>query len=72
MFEKIFEKRSAVGENPFDWTAWIKGEDSDIGNNDSAYSKCINLYADNIAKLPIVTKVKTEKGDIDAEDFYLY
>lgn len=72
MFEKIFEKRSAVGENPFDWTAWIKGEDSNIGNNDSAYSKCINLYADNIAKLPIVTKVKTEKGDIDAEDFYLY
>lgn len=72
MFEKIFEKRSAVGENPFDWTAWIKGEDSDIGNNDSAYSKCINLYADNIAKLPIVTKVKTKKGDIDAEDFYLY
>lgn len=72
MFEKIFEKRSAVGENPFDWTAWIKGEDSDIGNNDSSYSKCINLYADNIAKLPIVTKVKTEKGDIDAEDFYLY
>lgn len=72
MFEKIFEKRSANIENSFDWTSWIKGEEGDIGRNDSAYSKCINLYADNIAKLPIVTKFKTEKGDIDAEDFYIY
>ena len=72
MFEKLFEKRSYTGENPFDWTSWIKGEDDDFTGNDSTYSKCINLFSENIAKLPIVTKVKTEKGDIDADNFYLY
>ncbi|MDZ5038625.1 phage portal protein, partial [Clostridium perfringens] len=72
MFEKLFEKRSLTGENPFDWTSWIKGEDSDFSSNDSTYTKCINLYADNIAKLPIVTKKGTKKGDIDANNFYLY
>lgn len=72
MFEKLFEKRSYTGENPFDWTSWIKGEDSDFSSNDSTYTKCINLYADNIAKLPILIKKNTEKGDIDANYFYLY
>ncbi|MBD7914219.1 phage portal protein [Clostridium sp. Sa3CUN1] len=72
MFEKLFERRSLTGENPFDWTKWIKGEDEDFTGNDSTYSKCINLYAENIAKLPIITKIKTDKGDIDAENFYLY
>ena len=72
MFEKLFEKRSYAGENPFDWTSWIKGEDDDFTGNDSTYSKCINLFSENIAKLPIVTKIKTEKGDIDADTFYLY
>ncbi|MEN8079341.1 phage portal protein [Clostridioides difficile] len=72
MFEKLFEKRSYTGENPFDWTLWIKGEDDDIVSNDATYSKCINLLAENIAKLPIVTKLKSEKGDIDASEFYLY
>lgn len=72
MFEKLFEKRSSAGENPFDWTSWIKGEDDDFTENDSTYSKCINLFSENIAKLPIVTKIKTEKGDIDADKFYLY
>lgn len=72
MFEKLFEKRSYTGENPFDWTSWIKGEDDDIVSNDATYSKCINLFAENIAKLPIVTKLKSEKGDIDASEFYLY
>lgn len=72
MFEKLFEKRSYTGENPFDWTAWIKGKDDDFTGNDSTYSKCINLFSENIAKLPIVTKIKTEKGDIEADNFYLY
>lgn len=72
MFEKLFEKRSYTGENPFDWTSWIKGEDSDFSSNDSTYTKCINLYADNIAKLPILIKKNTKKGDIDANNFYLY
>lgn len=72
MFEKLFEKRSLTGGNPFDWTAWIKGEDDEFTGNDSTYSKCINLYAENIAKLPIITKIKTKKGDEDADSFYLY
>lgn len=72
MFEKLFEKRSYTGENQFDWTSWVKGEDDDFTGNDSTYSKCINLFSENIAKLPIVTKIKTEKGDIDADKHYLY
>lgn len=72
MFEKLFEKRSYIGENPFDLTSWIKGAEYDIVGNDSTYLKCINIFAENIAKLPIVTKIKSEKGDIDAEKFYLY
>ena len=72
MFEKLFEKRSLTGGNPFDWTAWIKGEDDEFTGNDSTYSKCINLYAENIAKLPIITKIKTKKGDEDVDSFYLY
>lgn len=72
MFEKLFEKRSYTGENPFDWTSWIKGEDDNFTGNDSTYSKCINLFSENIAKLPIVTKIKSERGDIDADNFYLY
>lgn len=72
MFEKVFEKRSYSGENPFDWTAWVKGEDSELSGNDGTYLKCINLYSDNIAKLPINVKKNTLKGDIDADEFYLY
>lgn len=72
MFEKLFEKRNYTGENPFDWTSFVKGEDDDFTGNDSTYSKCINLFSENIAKLPIVTKIKSEKGDIDADNFYLY
>ena len=44
MFEKVFEKRSYSGENPFDWTAWVKGEDSELSGNDGTYLKCFYLY----------------------------
>ena len=72
MFEKVFEKRNYTGENPFNWATWAKGDESDFTETDSTYLKCINLFSENVAKLPIITKVKNEKGDIDAEDFYLY
>ena len=71
MFEKIFEKRS-VGENPFDWTAWGKGNDDNLGSSDSTYLKCIDLYAENVAKLPIVTKINSKNGEVEADNFYLY
>lgn len=71
MFEKLFEKRSSTGENPFDWTAWIKGEDDNFGNTDSTYTKCINIFSENVAKLPISVKINTEKGDIEAGDINL-
>lgn len=71
MFEKLFEKRS-LGENPFDWTAWAKGDDDELSSNDSTYLKCINLYAENIAKLPIITKLNTDKGEIEDDTFYLH
>lgn len=72
MFEKIFEKRS--GTAVIDWTRFSKGKDSDdtITGIDSTYYKCINLYAENIAKLPINVKVNTEEGEVEAEEHYLY
>lgn len=71
MFEKILEKRTVTDENYKDWTLGRNEDEKYIGE-DSTYSKCINLYAENIAKLPIITKIKTPKGDIEAENFYLY
>lgn len=71
MFEKMFEKRYVTDENHKEWTVG-KNEDEKYIGEDSTYSKCINLYAENIAKLPIITKIKTKKGDIEAEEHYLY
>ena len=71
LFENMFEKRM-VGENPFDWTKWVRGEDDVVRNNDSTYQKCLNIFADNIAKLPIVIKKVTDEGEVEAKEFYLY
>ena len=70
MFLDKIEKRSTVsGET--NWTSWAKGED-DYTESDSTYYKCINLFAENVAKLPIITKIATDMGDVDANKFYLY
>lgn len=70
MFLDKIEKRSTVsGET--NWTSWVKGEDDYI-EADSTYYKCINLFAENVAKLPIITKISTDMGDVDADKFYLY
>lgn len=70
MFLDKIEKRSTVsGET--NWTSWAKGED-DYTESDSTYYKCINLFAENVAKLPIITKISTDMGDVDANKFYLY
>lgn len=70
MFLDKIEKRSTVsGET--NWTSWVKGED-DYTEADSTYYKCINLFAENVAKLPIITKISTDMGDVDANKFYLY
>ena len=45
MFEKLFEKRNSNSDNSFDWTAWVKGEDSELTGVDSTYAKCINLFS---------------------------
>ena len=70
MFLDKIEKRSTVSDET-NWTSWIKGED-DYTEADSTYYKCINLFAENVAKLPIVTKILTDMGDVDANKFYLY
>lgn len=70
MFLDKIEKRSTVsGET--NWTSWAKGED-DYTESDSTYYKCINLFAENVAKLPIITKISTDMGDVDANKFYLF
>ena len=70
MFLDRLEKRSSVtGET--NWSSWLKGEE-DYAEVDSTYYKCINLFAENIAKLPINIKQSTDMGDMDADNFYLY
>ncbi len=49
----------------------MKGED-DYTEADSTYYKCVNLFAENVAKLPINVKQNTDMGDVDANNFYLY
>lgn len=71
MFEKLFEKRSTVTSGETNWTSWLKGED-DYTEVDSTYYKSINLFAENVAKLPINVKQNTDMGDVDANNFYLY
>ncbi|CDH89868.1 phage portal protein [Clostridium botulinum] len=68
----MFEKRSSNGEG-FDWTSWIRGEDSE-GNaiNDNTYFTCINILSNSVAKLPIVLKQTTNNGEIEANKHYLY
>lgn len=70
MFLDKMEKRSTVSDET-NWTSWTKGED-DYTESDSTYYKCINLFAENVAKLPILTKISTKMGDVDANRFYLY
>lgn len=70
MFLDKIEKRSTVSDET-NWTSWVKGED-DYMEADSTYYKCINLFAENVAKLPIITKISTDMGDVDADKFYLY
>lgn len=72
MFEKLFEKRNLTGGDAIDWTKLDNSEEDNFYGIDSTYSKCINIYSENIAKLPIITKINTEKGDMDATEFYLY
>lgn len=71
MFEKLFEKRSTVTSGETNWTSWLKGE-GDYTEVDSTYYKSINLFAENVAKLPINVKQNTDMGDVDANNFYLY
>lgn len=70
MFLDKFEKRNVV-TNETNWTSWLKGED-DYAEVDSTYYRCIHLYSEAIAKLPINVKQGTDMGDIDANNFYLY
>lgn len=67
--DKIEKRNSSIGET--NWTSWVKGED-DYTEADSTYYKCVNLFAENVAKLPINVKQNTDMGDVDANNFYLY
>jgi HK97 family phage portal protein len=72
IFNKI-EKREVVGE-AFDWTSWVKGEDFITENalKEQNYLAGLNILGNTIAKLPLVVKQTTDKGEIEAEDYYLY
>lgn len=72
IFDKL-EKRESTGSG-FDWTAWIKGEDSITGNalKEQNYLTGLNILGDTIAKLPLILKQTNDKGEIEANNHYLY
>ncbi|WP_252247129.1 phage portal protein [Clostridium sp. ZBS4] len=72
IFDKL-EKRSDVNGS-FDWTSWVKGEDSEYNNslNDNTYLTCLSILANSVAKLPIYMKQTTDNGEIEANKHYLY
>ncbi|WP_321833621.1 phage portal protein [Clostridium butyricum] len=71
IFDKISEKRSAESEE-YDWTEWKKGDkDEYMSEKDSNYFRCISILGDTVAKLPIIIKKSTEKGEIEDNKFYL-
>ena len=73
MFWNKIEKREANGEG-FDWTSWAKGDDSITENalKEQNYLAGLNILGNSIAKLPLVIKQTTDKGEIEAENYYLY
>lgn len=73
MFWNKIEKREANGEG-FDWTSWVKGEDSISKNalKEQNYLAGLNILSNTIAKIPILVKQTTDSGEIEAKDHYLW
>ncbi|CUU45465.1 phage portal protein [Clostridium beijerinckii] len=72
MFWNKVEKREVT--DGFDWTAWIKSEDymSENALKQQDYLSALNILGNSIAKLPILVKQTTERGEIEATNYYLW
>ncbi|MDP4146959.1 MAG: phage portal protein [Bacillota bacterium] len=73
MFGKILEKRSSINIDGFDFGSWLSGKDV-LGAelNENSYFTALNKLSDSVAKLPIMVKQFTEKGEIEAKKHYLW
>ncbi|EDT74763.1 phage portal protein [Clostridium butyricum] len=71
IFNKLAEKRNSTSEE-YDWTEWVRGEKAEyMSEKDSTYNRCVSILGDTVAKLPIVVKQSTEKGELECDNFYL-
>ncbi|AJA49536.1 phage portal protein, HK97 family [Clostridium pasteurianum DSM 525 = ATCC 6013] len=73
MFWDRLEKRDTTGDT-FNWTAWTKGEDTISENSlrEQNYITGLNILGSTIAKLPVLIKQTTDKGEIEANKHYLW
>lgn len=73
MFLDKIERRS-TGNNEFDWTAWVKGEEDYTSDSlkDNAYITSLNILSNTVASLPLSLKQETENGEIEAKNNYLW
>lgn len=57
----------------FDWSTWLSGGDmNDTVLKDNGYFSGLAILGQTVAKLPITIKQKTDKGEVEAINHYLY
>lgn len=75
MFWNKTEKRSISYPTDFgfDWSTWLSGGDmNDSVLNDNGYFTALSILSNTVAKLPILVKQNTDKGEIEAINHYLW
>ncbi|URZ15326.1 phage portal protein [Clostridium felsineum] len=73
MFWSKMERRDTTGGS-FNWTAWVKGDDDSLYTtalNEKNYLTGLNFLGNSVAKLPILIKKNTDKGEDEANNHYL-
>lgn len=72
MFWNKLEKRDTT--DTFDWTSWVKGEDTILENSlkEQNYLVGLNYLGSSIAKLPVLVKQTTDIGEVEANKHYLW
>lgn len=72
MFGKMLEKRS-ISVDGFDCTSWMQNTNYGVNElNENSYFVALNILSNSVAKLPILVKQTTDKGEVEAKDYYLW
>ncbi|MDF2803065.1 MAG: phage portal protein family [Anaerocolumna sp.] len=72
MFWNKLEKRDTT--DTFNWTSWVKGEDTITENSlrEQNYLIGLNYLGSSIAKLTVLVKQTTDIGEVEANKHYLW